>query len=1212
MKKLTWFAASALLVLSFGADAFAQRTVNPSGGMIVGDGLRIEVGPKSMMQIWRRGSGQVYSPSGTPTLTPTSMFNGVFLAQGTTLYGADGSAYSSNIDANWTPISQTPITGAGTSLSPYEVTTVVGAGVSGITLAYKISYVSPNDFFTCTLTVTTPATNTLPIKAYHIIDTFLDGGDEGPAFRQPAVGPPTIIGVSKAGQFEVFIQGDRPWNAWYSAQYAMPFAQIDDGADLLNTEDTDPTTDNGMGVQWNLGPLVGTTSWNYRIAFTTDTSFCGDGDITGFETCDDRNRRSGDGCSSTCQVEPNWMCVDEPSICTPECRTNADCNDGAECTIDACVSFGCVNTPRPTGTLCSGGVCDPTAMCVPCLDGGPGTDPGCAGDRPFCDTRGPINVCVSCFTNAECADANPCTNDACLGGRCTGSPLPSGAACPGGVCDGLASPMCVPCLDNAGAGLRDAGCAAATPICDESGVVPECVECLSSADCGGGICDLTTNTCAPCVDSAGPGGIDSGCMAARPACNVARDPNMCVECVSDLDCDGTNVCDVGTNICVPCLNTAPGGGIDSGCSPTAPICGGTGVVASCVECEVSSAAIDAGCDATLPICNVAGVAPDCVECTTDSHCDAGTVCGPANTCVPGCASDADCVPTPETPVCDTDARVCVECIDDSMCDGITTCDTATNTCEFGDHDDDGVPDDEDLDDDNDGIPDVVELGGTDLSTDADGDGIPDYIDPSVTGCAAGPDGTCASVPSDYDFDGDGVPNHHDLDADGDGITDTEEAGGADMNGDGLIDGFTDGNGDGLDDATAAAPLPTPDSNGNGSDDFLDLDSDSDGIPDATEGHDADHDGTADTTPTGTDGDGDGIDDAFDPDAAGTPAPTPDLDGDGMDDYQDADDDGDTIPTAAEVADGAIYGDDIDGDGLPNWYDEDSDGDTAPDVSEVAPDSDGDGIPENIDSDVDGVPDYLDPDAAPGDTDGDGLPDIVECPPPATLADPASCPDTDGDGMPDFNDTDDDGDGVDTADEIADGGTTDGDGDGLPPHLDIDSDGDGITDGVECGAGPCVDTNGDGEKDYLDTDSDADGVPDAIEGHDADHDGAADTTPSGTDTNNNGLDDAYDPAAGGTSAPAQDTDLDGAPDYQDADDDDDGTDTLSEDTNADGNWQNDDGDGDGIPDYLDPDGGIGGSGGGLGGGALCTVGAEGGPAHIVLIFAVALLGMRRRR
>ena len=44
---------------------------------------------------------------------------------------------------------------------------------------------------------------------------------------------------------------------------------------------------------------------------------CGDGLIGGTEQCDDANTTNGDGCSATCTVEAGYQCSGVPSVCTP-------------------------------------------------------------------------------------------------------------------------------------------------------------------------------------------------------------------------------------------------------------------------------------------------------------------------------------------------------------------------------------------------------------------------------------------------------------------------------------------------------------------------------------------------------------------------------------------------------------------------------------------------------------------------------------------------------------------------------------------------------------------------------------------------------------------------------------------------------------------------------------------------------------------------------
>jgi cysteine-rich repeat protein len=51
---------------------------------------------------------------------------------------------------------------------------------------------------------------------------------------------------------------------------------------------------------------------------------CGDGLIVGTERCDDGGTTPGDGCDASCQIEPGWDCVGEPSVCSEICGDDAD------------------------------------------------------------------------------------------------------------------------------------------------------------------------------------------------------------------------------------------------------------------------------------------------------------------------------------------------------------------------------------------------------------------------------------------------------------------------------------------------------------------------------------------------------------------------------------------------------------------------------------------------------------------------------------------------------------------------------------------------------------------------------------------------------------------------------------------------------------------------------------------------------------------------
>ena len=298
-----------------------------------------------------------------------------------------------------------------------------------------------------------------------------------------------------------------------------------------------------------------------------------------------------------------------------------------------------------------------------------------------------------------------------------------------------------------------------------------------------------------------------------------------------------------------------------------------------------------------------------------------------------------------------------------------------------DSDDGGAPDGDEVTNGTNPLApedDVVEL-------DADDDGIPNAIE------------------GDGDQDGDGIPNYLDLDSDNDGITDTVEAGGVDDDGNGIVDGFTDENDDGMDDQTAENPLPTPDTDNDGLADFLDVDSDQDGLADISEagGTDTDDDGRVDNF---ADDDGNGLDDAI----AASPLPLTDTDEDGQPNHLDLDSDNDDLSDLLESG-----GADVDGDGVVDDF---------------------------LDSNDNGIPDQADVTATGGvDTDNDGIDDNAD-------VDQTEGEDINANGIDDSFEADADGDGRATV--LADDSTTlpDGDNDGIPDVLDADGALEGETDG----------------------------------------------------------------------------------------------------------------------------------------------------------------------
>jgi hypothetical protein len=128
------------------------------------------------------------------------------------------------------------------------------------------------------------------------------------------------------------------------------------------------------------------------------------------------------------------------------------------------------------------------------------------------------------------------------------------------------------------------------------------------------------------------------------------------QCVNNVDCSGTQVCDTQTGTCVDCL-------VDGDCPVANPVC--NTATNKCVGCTVT-----ADCPFNKPICNPG--TNGCVQCVTSSDCGGATpICDQnTGTCV-GCKSSADCPSS--TPICNPANLFCVKCLGNSDCVAPQTC-----------------------------------------------------------------------------------------------------------------------------------------------------------------------------------------------------------------------------------------------------------------------------------------------------------------------------------------------------------------------------------------------------------------------------------------------------------------------------------------------------------------------------------------------------------
>lgn len=376
---------------------------------------------------------------------------------------------------------------------------------------------------------------------------------------------------------------------------------------------------------------------NVRLGPSTCERICGNRRLDTGETCDDGNLAALDGCSSTCAIEPGYVCTGTPSTCTLIC-------------VDDSVA---------------------------------GPDTGCAGATPHCIGSGATLMCAACGLASHCADTNPCTTDTCSDtGVCANTPVAAGSpgACAAGTfCSGAPSNTCVACLTAADcvdtnvctveacvanvcevtsvpAGMM--GMCAGSQVCSgPMGTTPDsCVQCTSDAQCSGAtaFCNTITNTCGPCT--ADFGGTGAACPEANPLCAFTG-PMMgiCGRCITNADCEGHSggpLCDLTSGACGTACNVDADCGDGQWCPdsrvcapqvpngmsvPTAGPAGGmctetigmrTCLSGVCFEDDdLCGLPIGETCT-DLGVCRSAICAPSglCAECDTNDDCTGGRIC----------------------------------------------------------------------------------------------------------------------------------------------------------------------------------------------------------------------------------------------------------------------------------------------------------------------------------------------------------------------------------------------------------------------------------------------------------------------------------------------------------------------------------------------------------------------------------------------------------
>ncbi len=376
------------------------------------------------------------------------------------------------------------------------------------------------------------------------------------------------------------------------------------------------------------------------------------------------------------------------------CVDDGQCMDENPCSDDRCDAGTCVHTPITDDPSCAcvgPGDCEqlpPDDECrVRTCEGGvcgqqltdASTPLGEAAQAAedcqvvVCDGRGGTETIEDPSDVPD--DGLECTEDACVGGVPTSTPVDAGIECSAGHCNdagqcaGCASPaecagvsdfcQAVTCVDSVcGVTLTDAD----TPlpdgdqttgdclrrVCDGKGNVASVADDDDLPDDDGSEC--TDETCTNGVEAHPPLSADAECAG-----GVCDGDGSCVECNTDDQCPAAGACTVGV-----CQDGVCGVGFADGGTPcndglfctSSDACDGTG---SCVgsgnPCPGADGDSDCsetcneGADACTGNDGAGSACNDGLFCTSSDTCNgAGTCVGAGNPC-PGADGDSDCSET---------------------------------------------------------------------------------------------------------------------------------------------------------------------------------------------------------------------------------------------------------------------------------------------------------------------------------------------------------------------------------------------------------------------------------------------------------------------------------------------------------------------------------------------------------------------------------------
>jgi len=179
------------------------------------------------------------------------------IAVGSGLYGPS-SIPAGNSPGGYTAVSQSAVTGSGTSAHPYKLVTVVDVGTTGLRITETDTYVVGQESYRTDVQVTNRATTARSAILYRGGDCYLQNSDSGwGKVGSPAGAVACLAGTSttpgtRIEQWVPLTAGSRYIEGAY---YNTVWAAMNAKTDFPNTCECTTYEDNGAGLSWALAAI---------------------------------------------------------------------------------------------------------------------------------------------------------------------------------------------------------------------------------------------------------------------------------------------------------------------------------------------------------------------------------------------------------------------------------------------------------------------------------------------------------------------------------------------------------------------------------------------------------------------------------------------------------------------------------------------------------------------------------------------------------------------------------------------------------------------------------------------------------------------------------------------------------------------------------------------------------------------------------------------